>query len=160
MTNIDDIPTPELTKQAEARQHGSEEIGEFIEWLGQQGYRICQWQEDLTSTQTCYGFDLRGEVISSFDLREPNCDHGKVANTRYRRHLGSHDPEGTIFQVGDECPRCQGRGSLEFPASPRYVESTKTIEQWLADYFEIDQDKIEQERRAILAAFREKNKES
>jgi len=65
MTNIDDIPTPELTKQAEARQHGSEEIGEFIEWLGQQGYRICQWREDLTSIQTCYGFDRRGEVISS-----------------------------------------------------------------------------------------------
>lgn len=43
---------------------------------------------------------------------------------------------------------CESRDSEVWP----YMPTTKTIEQILADYFDIDLVKIEEERRAILAA--------
>jgi hypothetical protein len=37
------------------------------------------------------------------------------------------------------------------------VTSRKTIHQWLAEFFEIDQDKIEKERQALLDEIRAGN---
>lgn len=36
--------TPELDRMVERSKDGhSQEIGEFIEWLGETGYEICRW---------------------------------------------------------------------------------------------------------------------
>jgi len=37
---------PECEKLQEARLHGSQEIGEFLEWLSGSGYEICKFEEE------------------------------------------------------------------------------------------------------------------
>mgnify|MGYP001084123261 CR=1 FL=1 len=46
---------------------------------------------------------------------------------------------------------------LEPEGYDRLVTSRKTIHQWLAEFFEIDQDKIEKERQALLDEIRAGN---
>jgi len=70
-------------------------IGEFIDWLGESGYRICAFQE-------------------------------------FTRHSG---------ELGD----CTPAG---------WYPQRKSYEQLLADYFEIDLKKVEEERREILESIR------
>jgi hypothetical protein len=48
-------------------------------------------------------------------------------------------------------------GNPEPEGYDRLVTSRKTIHQWLAEFFEIDQDKIEKERQALLDEIRAGN---
>lgn len=66
-------------------------ISEFIDWLGDSGYRICKFQEGII----------------------------------HSNELGDYTPEG-------------------------WYPQRKSHEQLLADYFEIDLDKVEKERRELL----------
>ena len=145
------IETPELDKMAKANEEGSQAIGEFLDWLNQQGILLCRWREDLTDIQPCFGFNRFGEVISAFDLTESNCDGGKVKYAPFRREAGT-----VLYGPGDVCPRCEGKGGLEFAASARFVVEPGNTQEMLARYFDIDLDKVEQERRALLDAFRAK----
>lgn len=40
-----DIPTPELDKVLAAKDE-SQPIGEFLEWLSEEGFTICEWDDD------------------------------------------------------------------------------------------------------------------
>lgn len=48
-------------------------------------------------------------------------------------------------------------GNPEPEGHDRLVTSRNTIHQWLAEFFEIDQDKIEKERQALLNEIRAGN---
>ncbi len=51
----------------------------------------------------------------------------------------------------DNCDIC------EMDDNGHYLPIYQSIEKWLAEYFEIDLNKCEEERRAILDAIREQN---
>ena len=40
--------TPELDRMHKAREEGhSEDIGAFLDWLGEQGLQLCRWRESI-----------------------------------------------------------------------------------------------------------------
>lgn len=146
MINGVEVDTTECDKKSAAVEQGSQEIGEFLDWMREQGLHICRWREDLTDTRTCSGLNRHGGVAGLFE--PSNCDGGKVA-----RH--SVDAEGgRVYYVGDECPRCDGAGYLEVEAGSQFVEEHGGIERLLADYFEVDLAKMDKEQAAMLAALR------
>lgn len=52
----------------------------------------------------------------------------------------------------DECPRCDGTGVITYETLR--VLAPGSIQDWLAEFYEIDLNVIEQEKRAMLAAIR------
>jgi len=42
---LTDIPTPELDKIGAIKEQ-SQTIGEFLDWLSEEGFTICEWDED------------------------------------------------------------------------------------------------------------------
>lgn len=102
--------TPELDKRSEIIKDGhSQAIGEFLDWLQQQGLSLMRYRTDLTDERPCSRCD--GE--------------------------------------NRECPRCNGSRFIEITVSG-WTSDGRSVEQLLADYFEIDLTKIEEERRALL----------
>lgn len=51
-----------------------------------------------------------------------------------------------------ECPRCDGTGAV--PLEFAFMGAPGSITSWLAEFFEIDLNKVEEERRAILDGIR------
>lgn len=88
------MKTPELDKMKAAKET-SQKIGEFIEWLGENGYHICI--------------------------------------------------------------ECSGGGMPDGDSS-EYWPCNESIEKLLAKYYNIDLNKVEQEKRAILEEFRKQSK--
>ena len=141
---------PEHDRMA-AVQEQTQAIGEFLGWLTNQGIQLMVWREDLT--------DLR--------LTDPKCreaERGSPAPCAPQRPDGggSYTPDGTVWwrqhcqhwTVSDdgECCRC-GRGHFyEVTGIKSFVHDSRSVEQLLADWAGIDLDKIEAEKRQILAA--------
>lgn len=126
----DPIPTttvsyPEHEKLAKVKDR-SQAIGEFLDWLmNEQGAFLCKHH---THDEGCECADnWHVEVKYGDTLRCPTCDSGRRLR---RRHV------------------C---GMLELYPNPVH----RTIQDWLAAYFDIDQGKIEQEKRDMLEAVRQ-----
>lgn len=112
---------PEHEKLSEIQEQ-SQRIGLFLEWLRQQGYVICRWEEpddDLT-----YFVDV--------DTGEP-CERG-----------GDHYFHNDCIVNTDWYEE-------------GYYPTKHTIQDILAEYFDIDQKKLEAEKRAMLAEVRRMN---
>ena len=124
--------TPMLDKEREAREKGhSQDIGAFLDWLLER-YEICTFHsarriEPEFRTVPGYTPDERGVCANCFEV------------------------EGTC-QCADKQVLVRDWEDLE---AGFYPES-KSVQQWLAEYFEIDLSKSEEERRAILEALRSK----
>lgn len=115
--------TPMLDKMSQVRD-SSQTIGEFVEWLGSQGIQLGNYGEHTYPDEPCDGEIMAGQ-----------CEDGRV-----RR--GTHGER--------DCNVCNGQGRRDIVRTD-FQSDGRSIEKLLADYFEIDLDAVEQERRAILS---------
>lgn len=107
----------------------SQDIGNFLDWLNNQGIHLAEWE---TQRDCEYG------------------DHSLKSRTIWRCRNGQLVHEDTD-EVGDDCPNCEGTGVVD-RSNPVLTLRSERYESLLARYFEIDLDKVETERRAMLAA--------
>jgi len=106
--------TPELDKELQAREEGgSQQIGEFVDWLRSKGFAICRWDEE--SRMSTLGEEHPGLVL-----------------------IGA-DSEMKV--------EVKTTGWVPCRQSPRAL---------LELYFDIDTNKAEEERMALLEAERAK----
>ena len=112
-------PTPTLDKVIKVAPQ-SQVIGEFMEWLSQEGITLCQWQ----------------------DAKEVPC---------YRCSGSGINPD----RDGECCPVCggwpsqrKGAGTTTEPSG--YFPERASIDSLLHKYFDIDPQKEEEERKAVL----------
>lgn len=135
MENKPEPNTPELDRMAAVRP-SSQAIGEFLEWmLGEKKVELAYYHKHGPN---CDGWDRREEkVVFEYECDEPR--HGLP---------GDHDHGMTgcnprkVF--GCDLP-CQSMTPFRY-----------TIEGLLAEFFEIDLKKVEEERRAILDSLNKK----
>lgn len=114
-----------------ARSEGSDEIGQFLEWLrsDETDYTIAEWdrhkQCDASSLWQRAGRPewhcIGGRIMSGMDLDE---DTG-------------------------ECEECEGTGRIP-RREPRLMSVGKSIEALLAMYFDIDLQRLAEEKDAML----------
>jgi hypothetical protein len=126
-------PTPELDKMSAVREQ-SQAIGEFLDWLtGEKGLSLCRQQVS--------GNNGKPQIRWKAGVRK--CK-------QYRASIRSREPDRNDLYNGDAelNPEHEHWPSGFFPAN-------ENIEKLLAEFFEIDLNKVEEERRAILEALRE-----
>lgn len=138
------VATPELDKESAAKEAGSQEIGAFLDWLFNE--RMVTLMVYDVSQDYCGYTEKVGEDLDDLRLLEAE--------------LRGADPDTVVplaeTRHPDDCRRCGGTGVLTrredwIPAGPN------NIMYWLAQYFDVDLDKAEKERRELLAAVREHN---
>lgn len=132
---------PEHEKMKKARARGSEEIGLFLEWVrsGESPYVIAQWEQ------------WRACESESWNVKD---------GAPTWRCVDGHIMKGPDFtEVIDECTVCDGKGRFK-PQHPDLLLSTKSILDILSEYFDIDQDRIEDEKRMMLNEIEERNRET
>lgn len=111
----------------------SQAIGEFLEWLqGEQGVRLIK-PADFEDRQIC---------------QAAGCYSGK--RTRIRRG------ERQEF----DCPQCDGSGFVDVIVHDRNAPFRFSIPGLLAEFFGIDEGRLEAEKRAMLDALRSANLET
>lgn len=101
----------------------SQVVCEFIEWLASRGTHLMRWYEDDEEV-TCYG-----------DVWH-DCNDG--------RHVGTDGRDRGACRV------CDGRGTTTAHREG-WVPNGEYIQTLLAKFFEIDQAKLEWEKRAMIA---------
>lgn len=121
----------------------SQQLGSFLEWLRMSGIVLARWEH----TKPCDAAD--GPVVDYDHLPEESGQKWRCEGGRMVGHPESNKP-GVI---GSVCKKCDGTGSVE-RIEPRLTPTGQRIEQVLADYFGIDLDKIEDEKRSMLAQIR------
>jgi hypothetical protein len=109
----------------------SHKLGEFLDWLNSQGLHLAAW----VTQGECTWVPRTGGMADRSGTR--GCDGGRVV-----------DKEGQPL-LGGVCPRCGGTGLVEL-TRPRLETAHEPYERLLARYFDIDLQKVEEERRAIL----------
>lgn len=117
---------PEHAKMREVADK-SQAIGDFLDWVAQ--HRNGQ----------LVAYEPRDLEITCPDIR---CDRGKLSAT---------------FRGADrDCPRCGGSGVVVEPILDHYPlrNSDNDLRKLLAEFFGIDQDKLEAEKQAMLEALR------
>lgn len=124
---------PEHAKLA-AIADKSQVVGEFVEWLGSLGVHLREWKEtDLP--EECSG-EISYECLDG--IRGPL--------------------PGSFFPAGHhgKCRTCGGKGEV-IVHHEGWVPAKPGMD-LLSEFFEIDRDKIEAEKRAMLAKLQERNK--
>jgi hypothetical protein len=122
-----------LTAAAEQTQV----IGEFIDWLQGQGIQLMTYREDLS--------DIRPTISASdtggANYWETHCLHW---------HGAARDADDNIQEQGTCCWCGMGR---EYTLTTRgWVHEQRGTEHLLADWAGIDPQKVEAERRRMLAS--------
>lgn len=112
----------------------SHKLGEFLDWLQEQGIHLAEWQEP---TDTCGWEDMRHDYLTGKPRKR--CVNGQL--------VGPDDEP-----LGVACESCSGTGQITL--SERLITLPWNPTALLARYFNIDLDKVEQERRAMLEALR------
>jgi hypothetical protein len=125
---------PEHEKLEATSTDDREAIGSFLEWLESKGYQICKWRNEGNNGRP------RRLHVKQAELEKIREDSGFFAYIDAKEH-GLHNPEfeawGAGFHIDGE-----HRG----------------IEEWLADYFEIDQKKLSAEKDQIYREMVEQQK--
>lgn len=131
------LDIPELDKQKKAiDEGGSQQIGEFLEWLAEtRKILLCVYDNEYM----CFG-----------------CRNGKVCSHRQTDWLidvcdACKETDAPL----EDCDTCDGKGW--YTGDDRLVQAHVTVENLLAEYFEIDLTKAETEKRMILQTFRDAN---
>ncbi len=106
----------------------SEACGSFIDWLHSKGVSLTQWKDVHYVCTTC------GEVPEK-EIRRCGWNAG---HTHY--HCNQDCGEAGVERIGAQ-----------------FHPYNKPIERILAEYFEIDLDKLELEKRAMLDELRKEN---
>jgi hypothetical protein len=119
----------------------SQAIGEFIDWLRSEEtpYTIAEWEE----WRAC---EASSNIFARVD-KSWHCENG--------RKMGGAEHEAEDW---GECERCEGTGRVKSD-DPRLYPAGIGIEALLARYFDIDLDKINDEKDAMLAEIRKQNED-
>jgi hypothetical protein len=117
----------------------SQAIGEFIDWLRSEEtpYTIAEWEE----WRACEAGD---EWVPK--RKQWHCVDGRM--------IGGYDLDEDL----GECETCEGTGRIK-PETPRLYPARIGIEALLARYYDIDLDKINDEKDAMLAEIRKQNED-
>jgi len=129
--------TPELDKMSEAKEY-SQKIGEFLDWLVSEKHIVFSRYHQhvahcftLGMTKTQFREAYKGKRKGTLGIMTPKAKAHELVAGRF-----------------DDAKCCMHEGELV----PEQVQ----IERTLAEFFEIDLDKVERERRAILDALQNK----
>lgn len=126
---------PEHEKLKAVRDR-SQAVGEFLEWLFGQGYAICRWRAAGDNGQPPY---VPVEDEEEYErLYEEFFENGWWDDPDFRRLRRERLKPNPAFASW-------GEGWLAEPAR---------IEDWLARFFGIDPERLEAEKREILAELR------
>lgn len=125
-------PTPELDKM-KAVQSKSQAIGEFLDlFCGERGLALCTFRKAGDNGEPYYVWK-----------------DGVSICKRNRKPVAGQSPKVTDVMNGD------ADRNPEYEEWPdQYLPVNKSIEKLLAEYFEIDLNKVEAERSAILEHIR------
>jgi hypothetical protein len=125
----------------------SQMCGEFLEWLRSERVHLMRWREDLTDQRVV---DPDCPVPPNWDNRRP-CDRKPEDDSYYAwwTHHCAH-----WFEDSKDCCRCGIGHFREITGVKSWVEESRSITDLLAAFFEIDQGKIEAEKREMLAKLR------
>lgn len=140
--------TPECDRMV-AVAEDSHKIGEFLDWLAEQGIHLCSM---ATYTDTCN--KQEGPLI----VTPTKCENPRwwlVGERKWQCQGGrmiGHPQSNKPGEDSGPCDHCGGTG--EIPLEERLAGISEGPERLLARYFEIDLALVETERRAILAALR------
>jgi hypothetical protein len=129
--------TPELEKMRAVHDQ-SQAIGEFIEeFLRPNGMEICRFVEKGKNNEPKYVWN---EGVSATTIRRLD-----------RRPIGNRTPD-----VRDELNKQAFENPLFEVWSSHYEPVHERTEKLLAQFFEIDLNKVEEERRALIEYVRQK----
>lgn len=121
---------PELDKLKSVADR-SHKVGEFIDWLNDtKHFHLAEIHEH---TDECYTCGLNPKDFQELYKDKGWVDADELKNSRFRT------------------PQCGFRKG-------QYVPANYNLQKLLAEFFEIDLNKVEDERRAVLAWVRRKNK--
>lgn len=121
-------PTPELDKQREIIHDGrAAVVQDFIDWFREQHLELMVYESRLCEQQ-CPG--------PNFLI---DCRDGRI-------YIGTYKEA--------ECPTCGGTGWTKTMREGYYSDG-RSPQRLMADFFGIDENKIEVERRVLLDAIRE-----
>lgn len=165
--------TRELDRLLAAREDGhSDEIGEFIDWLRQNGYVIARWEHET--------YQIEPSLVV-YDQEKPETHNiaapfhrtvGRLENAicgarpkPWTVHGREYRSDGWFGRIENRrpvvhdptvwCAECQRMyEAREWPErqseEPHLIPARVSIEQLLAQYFNVDLNKVEQERQTIL----------
>lgn len=128
------VDTPECDRLVAVAEE-SQRIGEFIDWLGEQGWFIAY-------TERMIDRPCASTVCTKYTVTQ--CVNGR--SILYRGEGGE--------DVGP-CSKCDGTGFIRSERlDPIGLPLAMSPERLLAKFYGIDLDKVEAERRAILKSLR------
>jgi len=133
-------PTPELDKMRRI-QNASQAIGEFLHSLSERNMLLCERHKH---SDGCY---TDGMSLKEFQSVHSVVHGGGIWENYPNRRLNDEVTQEEWDAGRHEDPQCE----LE---EDELVLIRKSIEQLLAEYFEIDLQKVEEERRTILEHIR------
>lgn len=120
-----------------AAKRDTDAVGAFLEWLAEQGIHLMVWRENVP------------DVIPA----SPFC-HADGRRTRLTCRPERDGGHCLCWQAGDgDCHLCGGTQETEITRDA-WLPAGRTIEQLLAGWAGIDLAKLEDEKRAVLAACR------
>jgi hypothetical protein len=151
--------TPELERLQAARSQGSDMVGQFIDWLGNQGYRICEYEPHTRRVRPNRLFTNQNGAVYHYATQRNSaaiCGAEPMPYTLFSQsYVGSWYSElgsGDV-PICSDCMRMITDESNwpEVERIERHLYPVgRGIEEWLALFFQIDLEKVEQERRALI----------
>jgi len=136
-------PMPESDKVIAAAPQ-SQKLGEFLDWLGSKGI-ILGKHVAVLDPPTRYTVV---ECPTCSDCWRVHDECSISISGLTRGHYSQEDAQDAATELEDE-------RKLEAEDNPVFTPLYNSTERLLAEYFEIDLDKVDQEKRALLEAMRE-----
>ncbi len=146
----------------------TQSIGEFLDWLRSQDVQLMVWREDLTDLRPTDPVCPVRRRPALEELRigapeklpcDPARDDGPVGNLPYYMGHCKHwqHPDQATGGGGQPgtCCLCGRDTEHEVTGLQAWVHEPRSTEQLLADWAGIDLNKVEAERRRILAGLQE-----
>lgn len=112
----------------------SQACGEFLEWLGEKDIFLARWERQTYLDEHLWDAYVKGSDVATCLECGETCDR---------------DDQEKLDAVTCECRR----------EEPSLVPYQYSLNRLLAERFEIDQEKLEEEKRAMLEEMRKANEE-
>lgn len=130
--------------------------GAFLEWLPTQGVQLMIWREDLSDIRLVDEQCMRRRTDGPG--HDPACApqrpvDGDLYNDHGFAYWLGHCTHWEASDTGT-CCRCGQGHYREVTGIHGWTPETRSVNQLLADWADIDQNKIEAEKRQMLAALR------
>jgi hypothetical protein len=154
---------PEHDKLSQVSEQ-TQAIGEFLEWLTGEGVQLMIWREDMTDTRRTDGDCPKARDAMKIGKRP--CDPTEGDDAGWRSYMFGHckhwqdaerKAEGDAKQ--GHCCRC-GKGQFyEVTGIKSWTHERRSINELLAAWAGIDLEKIEAEKRQMLASLRSQSEQ-